>query len=252
MKLKNETEISKVVSVHQPNFIPWLGYFFKLYYSDVFILHDNVEYTKRSLTKRVFIKKQKNSFDKTYLTVPLKKHSDYILIKDLEINHNGNWQSKHLNKIYNAYSGAPFFKVNYEKLKCFYEQEAHQKKSLSNLNSSLIQMYCRWLGIKTKVVLSSELPVSGSKSHYNVQLVKYFNGTTYLSGTGAKKYQIEEDFEHEGIIVQYNNFFSFIKQNTYEPYDDCFINGLSIIDALMNVGKEGVIKLFDEYNLLLH
>ena len=239
------------VGIHQPNYFPWMGFFFKIYASDFFVLHDNVEFTKKSFTKRVHIRKNQILHEKTYLSVPLKMHSDYTKIKDLEIDHREDWQKKHLDKIYNAYSRCSFFETYFKELRTFFEQQTKEIRFLSELNTAAIRLCCSWLEMNTNLILSSELPVSGKKTGYNINLVKHFNGQIYISGVGARKYQSEE-FTIENIQLKYHNIYSFLESQPYPTIDGHFINGLSLIDAIMNIGAEGINDIFRNYLMILN
>jgi hypothetical protein len=235
-----------IVSVHQPNYIPWLGYFYKIWASDAFVLHDNVEYTKQSLTKRVFIRKEPNALSRVYLSVPLKKHSDFALIRELEICNILNWQKKHLNKIYNVYHKAPFFKKYYPIIQKTIEA-SHDLTHLADLNKFLIFNILDILGIDKPIYLSSQLPIKGFKAdEYNAEIVKKIGGDCYMSGVGAKKYQIESTYSKRRISLIYNNIGQYLQHNPPQ-YPTSFDAGLSILDALFFIGKEGILKLFYDY-----
>ena len=101
----------KIIAIHQPNFIPWAGYFLKMAASDVFVFHDNVEITKSGPTRRVKISALQTVDYTQWLTVPLVKHSDFALIRELEISWQSDWTKKHLNQIKNAYRTCLYFEL---------------------------------------------------------------------------------------------------------------------------------------------
>lgn len=234
------------ISIHQPNYLPWIGYFYKIWASDIFILHDNVEYTKHSFTKRVFIRKYPAISEKDYLIVPLKRHSDFALISDLKMCHEQNWQQKQINKIYYVYHKAPFFKDYFPIL----EQSILASRDLAymaDFNKNLILDILGFLNIDRKIVLSSELPIRGFQAdEYNAELVAYMGGDLYISGTGAKKYQFNMTYADRGISLIYNELGSYLK-NTPPQYPIQFDAGLSILDALFYIGEEGILDIFKAY-----
>ena len=235
-----------IVSIHQPNYIPWMGYFYKIWASDAFVLHDNVEFTKQSLTKRVFIRKEYNGLEKVYLSVPLRKHSDFALIRDLEICHSQNWQPKHLNKIYYVYHKAPFFKKYYP-LFCDTIHSSKHLTHLVDLNKFLIFNITDILEINTPIHLSSQLPLKGFRAdEFNAEIVTHLRGDVYISGTGAKKYQNEGTYTKQGISLIYNDISRFMK-NHPPQYPVAFDGSFSILDALFYIGKEGIMQLFEAY-----
>ena len=234
------------ISIHQPNFLPWIGYFYKIWASDIFILHDNVEYTKHSFTKRVFIRKYPVQTERDYLIVPLRRHSDFALISDLRICHEQNWQQKQINKIYYVYHKAPFFDAYFPTI----ERSILSSSDITYLaefNKNLILDILTFLNIDRKMVLSSELPVRGFQAdEYNAELVDYMGGDLYISGTGAKKYQFNTTYNERGISLIYNEIAHFLK--SYPPqYPIQFDAGLSILDALFYIGEEGILDIFKAY-----
>ncbi len=240
----------KVVAIHQPDYFPWLGYFHKIYYSDIFIILDNVEFSKNSLTKRTQIIKSPSSPEKTYLSLPLKKRSDFSLIKDVLIDNSQGWQKKHLNQIKGVYNKSPFFKEYYPLIKDII-LNCSNIESLTDTNICIIKSLLNILSIRDNTVLSSSLPVNGKRSELNINLTKHFNGNIYLSGRGAKAYQSDTEFKEAGIKLIYQNIYNFIEMNPYRQIQGDFINSLSILDALFNIGVEGIIKIFENYENVL-
>ncbi|MCG8326108.1 MAG: WbqC family protein [Chitinophagales bacterium] len=219
----------KTIAIHQPNYLPWLGYFHKIAHSDIFVFLDDVEFSKQSFTRRVHIRKSKWTQERSYLIVPLQQHSDYTLINELKIDHSQNWQQKQLHQIKNTYFGTPVFEKIYTVLKMWMDTST-QYALLSDWNQFLIQSISDVIGIKTAFVRSSELPVNGKASEYNLKIVQYLNGCTYLSGKGGKKYQKEKNFRTKNIRLQYSNF----SDTPYLQKQGKWLGGLSVIDGLMN------------------
>ena len=236
-----------IVSIHQPNYLPWLGYFYKIWASDTFVLHDNVEYTKHSFTKRVFIRKTPVSTERHYLSVPLRRHSDFSLIRDLKICNEQNWQQKQINKIFYVYHNAPFFNKYFPAIKKAILQ-SKQKTFLSELNRDLILNILDFLNIKTPIFLSSDLPVEGFKAdEYNAEIAAYLGGNLYLSGTGAMKYQFKTTYSERNISLIYNNLGLYLIKHPPQ-YPVPFDMGLSILDALFYIGSGGILDIFEAYH----
>jgi hypothetical protein len=236
-----------IVSIHQPNLLPWLGYFYKIWASDVFVLHDNVEYTKHSFTKRVFVRKTPADTERHYLTVPLKRHSDFALIRDLKICHEQNWQQKHINKLYYVYHRAPFFEDYFPTIERTILSSS-KMTFLADFNKKLILDILDFLDIQTKIVSSSALPIEGFRAdEYNAEIVAYIGGDLYISGTGAKKYQFNMTYLERGISLIYNEIGQFVKK-TPPQYPIDFDPSLSILDALFYIGKEGILDIFAAYH----
>ena len=235
-----------MVSIHQPNYMPWLGYFYKIWASDLFVLHDNVEFTKHSFTKRVFIRKAPADTERHYLSVPLSKHSDFSLIRDLKICSQQNWQQKQINKISYVYHRAPFFDAYFPILKKTI-LESRETTFLTDLNHKLILNILDFLETKTPIVLSSDLPINGFQAdEYNAEIVAHLGGDCYMSGMGAKKYQFNMTYSDLGIYLVYNQLSDFLKTNTPQ-YPVPFDMGLSILDALFYIGAEQIMSIFEDY-----
>ena len=226
-----------VIAIHQPSYLPWLGYFHKIFSSDVFVIHDNVEYSKKTFFKRVFIKKPSSESEKIYLSVPLKRHSDKAFIKDLVIDNSIDWRQKHLNLIKATYQKYPYFKEYYPQIEDMISSTT-DIESFVDATISIIKKLLKLLDAKAKIERSSCLDVTGEKHDYNMNIVKYFEGNIYLSGTDAKAYQKDVIIPSD-IQIVYQDIFEFIEKHPYETQGD-FINGLSIVDGLFSVGVDGI------------
>ena len=235
-----------IVGIHQPNYLPWLGYFFKIFISDIFIILDDVEYSSASLSKRCFVRKQKFAMDKSYLSIPLQKHSNHCLIQNLYIDHKQAWQQKQLNQVFAVYKSAKYFEAYFPFLEMLLEQTKKYEK-LADFNEFVMLKILNLLGLQKKIIKSSKLPVSGHKADYVINLVEYYKASHYFSGTGARKYQKEENFHTRNIKLVYNEIFSFLAEKKYPQAQGDFLNGLSIIDVLFNIGAKEIVLLFEKY-----
>jgi hypothetical protein len=227
----------RVIAIHQPSYLPWMGYFHKIFSSDVFVFHDNVEYSKKTFFKRVFIKKPSSKFDKIYLSLPLKGHRDKAFIKDLVIDNSKNWRKKHLNLIKASYQKYPYFKQYYPQIEDMISSTT-DTESFADTTISIVNNLLAILGNTTIIERSSSIDVAGKKHDYNMSIVKYFKGNIYLSGTDAKTYQKDVSTPSD-IKIVYQDIFELIEKHPYETQGE-FINGLSIVDALFSVGVEEV------------
>lgn len=219
-----------IVAIHQPNFLPWLGFFHKLKMSDVFVLFDDVQLPRgRSFCNRVAIRIGDES---RWLTVPVLGKSKLPEIREVLIDEGQPWRRKHLQTLRAAYQKAPFFMPVFEALEDIYRSETPY---LIDLNVSLIQLAINFMGIKTKLVKSSDLNIDYQNGgDHLLAIVKAIGANTYLTGEGqgSRRYVIEENFEKAGISVLYQNF----KHPIYPQRGPGFIPNLSIIDLLFNEG----------------
>lgn len=225
-----------IVSIHQPNYIPWLGYFYKLYKSDVFVIADNVQYTKLGFINRNKIKTPQGD---TWLTVPVDyKNSLKQSINQVKTKDELDWKKKHLNAIEQNYKKAKHFNCFYE---LFREVLLKEYATLSDLNISIIKSICNALEINTQIVLLSELDIKGRKTESVINICKYFNADTYLSGHGAKEYHDLDLFKDNKVKLVYSDF----KIIEYEQLWGDFLSNMSIIDYIFNCGLN-IQKVFEQ------
>lgn len=223
---------SKIISIHQPNFIPWLGYFYKINSSDVFVILDNVEYQSGNASSITNRTKIKTANGELMIAVPVKKNSPSNLIKDIELDNRQPWKTKMLKTIQFAYTKAPFFKT------CFSEFEDllnQNWEKLSELNTALIIFISEKLQIKTQIEKASEMNLTEEDRNGRlIEICKKHNGTIYLSGNGARKYNDANLFQSNNIELRYTGF----TPVAYPQLHGDFTGGLSIIDVVLNCGWE--------------
>ena len=226
--------MSHLVAIHQPNFLPWEGFFDKLVKSNTFIILDDVQYPKSGgWTNR---SKFMINNEPKWITIPVSKnYSGLKKINEITISSSTNWRDQILRRIEENYRNHDHFKEN----QSFLESNLDSSETnLANLNYTLIQALVSELDLKIgTVVFSSTINHVGSASERLCSLTKQVNGTDYYCGGGSLSYLNKNIFEQEGINIQYQTF----KQKPYRQSKATnFIPGLSIIDALMNLGKEAV------------
>jgi len=210
-----------IVAIHQPNYIPWLGYFDKILKSDVFVFLDHVEFSKNGFINRNKVVVNNNS---TWLTMPVSKKYHKSSIKDILIE-DERWRQKHFKTLQQAYSSFPGSKIYLEK----YRQIINSSANLCEINISLIVWCCSILGIDTKFVRSSDFKISGqAKTDLLVEINQMCGASTYLSGQGAACYLEQSQFGE--IEVKWQEFtHPRYKQKTKE-----FIPNLSVLDFIFS------------------
>jgi hypothetical protein len=225
------------VAIHQPNYIPWLGYFFKIAYADKFVFLDTVGYSVGSLVNRNSIKTPCGS---AWLTIPvLKCGRSGQLISEVETDNIRNWARRHLATLQSNYGRAPYFKEVLALLKPHYHSVAGDTSSLANFNIGLICSIATYLRLNTRCINASELNVSGQKTDLLLDICRAIGASTYVAGTGAKSYQEDTKFEDAGITPVYSSF----SQRNYPQLFGEFIGNLSVVDVLMNCGALGTRRL---------
>lgn len=225
---------SRVVAIHQPNFLPWLGFFDKLSRADVFVLLDDVQFAKKggTWTNRVQILV---SGEPAWITVPVdRSYHGTRTIQEMHIDGSGAWRRRIIETIRQNYSRAAHFSQVQPVVE---EILALETRSLCEFNIAGIRLLLDLMGLPSEhMVRSSTLGVSGRASELLAAITAAVGGETYLCGGGAAEYQEDEVFEDAGIRVLYQDF----KDPRYPQRGTSgFVTGLSVVDALMNCGSAG-------------
>ncbi len=218
-----------IVSVHQPQYLPWLGYFHKISCSDVFVFLDNVQYKKREFQNRNKIRVKDGSI---WLTVPVKVKGRYFQkIRDVEIESGFRWRQDHWKALEINYRKAKHFTEFSGFFKKIYDRQWHR---LMDVSVEIIKIFLDVWAIKTKIYFESDLNIKGRKTERIVEICKKVGADKYLSGVGAKAYLDGKRFEDEGIGLIWQNFRSPVYKQVY----DGFVPNLAAVDILFNLGKE--------------
>lgn len=216
-----------VFSGHQPNFLPYMGYFYKMFQSDVFVLDDDVQYSQGAYHNTNFIKVNGRRFK---ITVPVSY--DYRdPINAVRICYERNWQRKLLRTISINYGKAPHFEEGYSLLE---EHISRNYEYLADLNIVLIKDIVERLHIGCKILVASQdIPTELTSNARNIYQCLALGGNVYYSGIGGKDYNDEAAYRENGIDLVYSD---------YEPvkYRQVgggeFIENLSVIDYIFNQG----------------
>jgi hypothetical protein len=226
-----------VASIHQPNYIPWLGYFFKIAHSDKFVFLDTVAYSCGSFVNRNSIKTPNGP---AWLTIPVLKSGRFgQLISEVETSDIQPWARRHLATLQSNYGRAPYFKEILTLLEPHYQAATDNRKSLSDFNIGVICSIVTYLRVNTQFIRASELNVSGHKTELLLDICRVVGATTYVAGAGGKSYQEDGKFEHAGIAPLFSSF----SQGSYPQLFGEFVGNLSIVDVLMNCGYLGTRRL---------
>jgi len=230
--------VSKIVSIHQPQYLPWPGFFHKIGKSDCFVFLDTAQFEKGGFQNRNRIRRPDSWM---WLTVPIKSKGRFKQkICEVEINYSVSWQERHLNSIKMNYARAPFFCDLEEYFKKIYSS---RWKYLMDLNVRLIQFFLKYLKINTPFYYESKLKTTQKNTDRIIEICEKLGADTYLSGVGARAYLDEEKFRRARIKLIYQDF-------KYPVYKQCFgtnfIPNLSIIDLIFNCGKKSRELLFKE------
>lgn len=213
-----------IITIHQPDFIPWLGFFDRWRHSDLFIILDDVQFIRRGWQNR---DKIKTPHGVQWLTIPVKTKGRYLQsINTVEIDDAWDWPDKHLALIRQSYAKAPGFALLYPELEKIYRADY---KTLIDINMAFLRLFAKLMNITTPTVFSSIQRVEGVRSSRLVNLVKNNGGTAYLTGQGSREYLDQNLFEANGIQVVWQAF----EHPHYAQLHGDFVFGLSGLDFLM-------------------
>lgn len=221
-----------LVSISQPGYLSWLGYFDRIARSDIHVILDDVqiEHNSSSVVNRNKIR-QKEGW--SWLTVPILtkgRHNDQ-LIRDVEIDGTRNWQLKHWQSIIYSYGRAPYFSQYRDELAAIY---ALPVSRLVDIIDPLRQFLLRALAISTPLLRSSDLDVSGVKSDLILNICRHLGTETYLSGPFGRDYLDLNSFAAAGIAVEWHDYDHPVYKQTFpgfEPY-------MSALDLVLNHGPD--------------
>ena len=223
-----------ILSISQPAYMPWLGYFNRIAKSDIAIVLDNVMLERSSKTRFTNRNKIKTERGWNWLTVPVKTAGlGQPLICDVLLDMDQNWQDKHRKSIFHSYQRASHFESHREWFESFYSQKfTHLAPMLNDLTSHLLES----LRINTPILFSSKMEVKGQKSELILNLCKHVGATTYLSGPFGKDYLDAEAFKVAGINLEFDDYVHPI----YTQIHGEFAPFMSIIDLLFNCGDDSL------------
>jgi len=221
-----------IVSINQPAYLPWLGYFHRIAAADVHVVLDHVQFEKNSFTNRNKIRTRDGW---SWLTVPVKTagKSGQLPINEIEIANDKKWGVKHWETMRLSYAKAPFFTDHAHFFESVY-QRSWQK--LIDLTSEINTYLLREFGIKTEIYFSSQMKASGRKDELVLNLCRELGATVYLSGPLGRNYLREHLFQDAGITVRYDDYDHPVYSQAhpgFEPY-------MAAVDLLLNAGRESL------------
>jgi len=223
-----------ILAGHQPEYLPYLGFFYKVAKADKFIFVDHVQFLKKSFQNRNRIRTAPGSNGWTWLTVPvITKGKRFQKINEVAIDNSTSWGEKHWKTIYLNYQGTKFFK-DYQDF--FANLYARKWEKLADLNEEIIRYLFQQLEIKIPIYKSSDYHFNGAKTELLIEMCQCLKADAYLSGTGAKAagYVAEEKLKLQGI----NHIFSDFEHPVYDQKFKPFVPNMSIIDFLFNCGAD--------------
>lgn len=230
-----------IVTIHQPDFMPWYGLFQKISRADIWLVLDHIENNPRDAAfwgRRVKIL---NNGQEQWFSITLNRPQKGIVgipISDMTQNlSDPKSLRKSIMTIQQAYAKAPFFKDYFYLVEQYFN---HESDNLLSRNMQFMTEVMSLLNIDTKMVYSSSLGVTSGSTVLLVELLEKVGATTYLCGNGADGYQKDELFSEAKIHLMRN----VVLHPSYSQIrSDKFVGGLSILDGLFHVGAEKLTKL---------
>ena len=224
-----------IIAIHQPHYLPWLGYLHRMAQVDAFVLLDHVQFERRNYQNRTMIRMNDEA---RWLTVPVIQHSQKERIADKEVDNRleaaGKWWSPaHFATLRHAYREAPFFADYAAPLKRLFETRFDK---LVDLDQAGLDLLREAFGIATPLVKSSALAVEGARGDLILNICRALGTDTLMVGFGGSRGYLDvEAFKRAGVGIAYHQF-------THPEYAQRgtapFLRGLSALDLLLNCGPQ--------------
>ena len=218
-----------IVTIHQPNYFPYPGFFQKVLLSDIYVILDRAQF-EFDITNRNKIITPEGSWSR--ISVPVKKGQKFFEVRNVEINNDQPWAEKNWDLICKSYNDSSFFDLYKTTLNSIFKKKWNL---IFDLNFYTLKKAFEWLDIKTEFILDSELDVTGMSSEHLLNICKKLGATKYLSGPSGKNYLNEKIFEQSKIKVEYQKYDPIIYP---QKYAKSFVPNLSILDLLFNMGSD--------------
>lgn len=218
----------KVVVIHQPDFVPYLGFFHRFLNADMYIALDHVQFvnSSRAWTHR---DKIKTAQGEKWLTISVRKASRDTAINRIELSTDTDWRQDNLRLLEQNYHKALCYNELMPKIKNLYAQPCQM---LRDFTIASIEMLMDMFDVRIPWVWSSSLDPVGTKNELLVDLLQKVSATHYLSGVGARDYFRPDPFAEAGIEVIWQDF----SHPVYAQQFGEFVPYLSSLDLLFNHG----------------
>jgi hypothetical protein len=219
-----------ILSAHQPVYLPWLGLFHKIEVADLFIIYDDVPYTRYLWYNRNKILGPNGPIQ---LTVPIRRgRPEGMTHAEVLIDHTQNWRQKHWRSIEHAYRMSPHYASYSPALRSIYETEWEH---LMELNLAQLRLFNEWLNIRTPIRLASEYPFEGEKAERALNMSVQLGAHALLFGANGREYADVEAFAARGVAALFQDYvhpsYSQHRAGPFHPL-------MSIIDLVFNHGSE--------------
>jgi hypothetical protein len=220
-----------IVSIMQPAYLPWLGYFDRIAISDLHIVLDSVMLERSSKTRFTNRNKIRTPEGWAWLTVPIRTaRRGQPLIQEVEIDNEQPWTGKHWRSLAQTYSKAPFFAEHRAWFEAYYQRSW---TCLAPLLRESTEYLLDAFHIGTPRLYSSELKILGQKSDLILSICRYVGAKAYLSGPFGRDYLDHDAFAAAGIELIFHDY----SHPVYSQVHPGFEQYMSAIDLLFNHGQ---------------
>jgi hypothetical protein len=222
------------IAIHQPHFLPWLGYLHRMAQVDAFVLLDHVQFERRNYQNRTMIRMNGAAH---WLTVPVVQRSQQERIVDKEVDNSRDdarwWGKLCATTLQHVYGKAAFFRDYAPGLRRILETRYER---LVDLNQATLDYLRDAFGVRTPLLRSSELNVGGQRAELVFEICKAVGADRLLAGMGGSRGYLDvEDFARRGVRIEWHQF----QHPVYpQPGPQPFVPGLSAIDMLFHVGPQ--------------
>ena len=220
-----------ILSVHQPHYIPWIGYFDKIAKSDCFVFLDLVQYKPREFVNR---NKLRTKDGWMWLSLPMvSKGLSGQPICACRLDNTFPWRRQHWNSMQSWYGGAPFFDAHKDFFHALYEKEW---LNFCDLSVTIIRYVMQQLSVNTPVYFESRLGTTKKSTERIIELCLKLHADTYLSGAGGKAYLEVSKFAEAGVRLKFQDFTHPAYQQQFMKHEEDFLPNMTILDLLFNDG----------------
>ena len=253
------------LAIMQPYFLPYIGYFQAISAVDKYILYSNLNYIKDGwIHKNRILNINGTAFP---ITVLVANKSSFMKICDINLVSNKPWRKKILHSIYYNYKFSAFFDEIYTLVERVINYDT---ENLSTLNERCVVTVCQFLDISTEIVHDnsiyadieekllkvdlndySEFPYLADRKPIKkvlrvIEICRRENAKIFINAIGGQALYNKNEFASYNINLNFIRTRDFI----YPQKSNKFVPNLSIIDVLMNWGKEKTKSLLHEYDLI--
>lgn len=233
--MKQDEADPVIATIHQPQFIPWAGYFYKILKSDVFVLYDNVQFPRgKHFGNRNMIKTTNGPL---WLTVPVLGKSEMLPYNRIAVDPSAIWKNKHAKTLELSYKHAPYYSMIVPQMVELYQRSDWQ--SIAELDEVFLRLCLATMNWTGRMIRGSEIESTKGESRGDdaiISILKEVGADTYISGKGegSRRYVDAPRFEQEKIQLLSYDF-------AIPPYPQGkgdFVPDLSVIDLIAHTGND--------------